>query len=58
MIKNGKYELENAEIISETHVKLVPLTEIKSILHSIGFINIEIFQKNESSWNAIIAQKQ
>ncbi len=58
MIKNGKYEIENAEIISKTYVKLVPLIEIKSILQSIGFINIEIFLKNESAWNTIIAQKQ
>ena len=29
MIKDGKYEIENEEIIAETHVKLTPLSEIK-----------------------------
>ncbi|MEJ2271074.1 MAG: class I SAM-dependent methyltransferase [Candidatus Bathyarchaeota archaeon] len=58
MIKDGIFEVENAEIISKTHVNLVPLTEIKLILQSIGFIKIETISRKESAWNTIIAQKQ
>ena len=58
MIKDGIYEIENEEIIAKTHVNLIPLTEIKSILQSIGFINIDIITKKKSAWNTVIAQKQ
>ena len=58
MIKDGKYEIENEEIIAETHVKLTPLSEIKSMLQLIGFINVAVYSKKKSPWNTIIAQKQ
>jgi ubiquinone/menaquinone biosynthesis C-methylase UbiE len=57
MIKNGVYELENAEIITKTHVHLVALEEIQKILQFVGFMNVEVFTKKESTWNAVVAQK-
>jgi len=57
MIKDGIYELENAEMIKKTHVRLVPLETLKSTLQSLGFVHIEIFRKKRSAWNAILAQK-
>jgi ubiquinone/menaquinone biosynthesis C-methylase UbiE len=57
MVKNGVYEVKNAQIIEETSVCLEPLHEIQSMLQSIGFINVETFRKRGSPWNAVIAQK-
>jgi ubiquinone/menaquinone biosynthesis C-methylase UbiE len=57
MIKDGKYEVENAELIAKTQVRLVPLEEIQGILHSAGYSNVKIYKKKKSSWNAILAQK-
>lgn len=57
MIKDGIYDLENMEIITKTQVCLVPLKKIRKVLESIGFVNIEIFIKSGSPWNAVLAQK-
>jgi ubiquinone/menaquinone biosynthesis C-methylase UbiE len=57
MIKDGVYEVENAEIIAETQVHLVPLQEMKRMLYSAGFSNVEVYRKRKSGWNAILAQK-
>lgn len=57
MIKNGTYEVENAEIIAKTQVHLVPLQEMQRILQSAGFISAKIYRKRKSNWNAILAQK-
>ena len=57
MIKDGVYEVENAEIITKTQVCLVSLKEIWKVLESVGFANIEIFTKSGSPWNAVLAQK-
>lgn len=57
LIKDGSYEIENAELIKKTHVHLVPLEQLKNTLQSLGFIHIEIFRKKMSAWNAILAQK-
>ena len=57
MIKDGKYEIENAETIAKAHVKLLSMQEIEIVLHSAGFINVRIFRKPCSPWNVIIAQK-
>jgi ubiquinone/menaquinone biosynthesis C-methylase UbiE len=57
MLKNGVYELENAEIITKTHVHLVPLQEIRKTFQFVGFMNVEVFTKKESAWNAVVAQK-
>ena len=45
-------------LIEETHVKLFPLEEIQNVMHTVGFVCVQIFTKAESPWNAILAQKQ
>lgn len=57
MIKDGIFEVENAEIIAKTHVHLLTVSDIKSVMSSAGFVNIRTFIKPESPWNAILAQK-
>jgi ubiquinone/menaquinone biosynthesis C-methylase UbiE len=57
MIKDGKYEVENAEIIAKTQVHLVPLQEIQTILQSVGYGIVKVYRKRKSDWNAILAQK-
>ncbi len=57
MIKDGIYEVENAQLIGKTHVNLLELKEINLILHSAGFVNIEIHRKEGTAWNVIVAQK-
>ncbi len=57
MVQDGEYEIKNAKLIEETHVRLVPLEEIRNVMQSVGFAGIQIFTKSESPWNAVIAQK-
>jgi SAM-dependent methyltransferase len=57
MIKDGTYEVENAEIIAKTQVHLVPLQEMQRILQSAGFISTKVYRKRKSKWNAILSQK-
>jgi len=57
MTKDGKFEVEHAEIIAKTHVKLYPLTEMQSMLESAGF-SVEVSRKPDSCWNVIVAQKR
>jgi SAM-dependent methyltransferase len=57
MIKDGIYEVENAELIAKTNVRLVPLQEMQRILLSVGYSNVEVYRKRKSVWNVIIAQK-
>jgi ubiquinone/menaquinone biosynthesis C-methylase UbiE len=57
MIKDGIYEVENAEIIAKTNVHLVPLQEIQRSLYSVGFSNVKVQRKGKSDWNAVLAQK-
>ncbi len=57
MIKDGVFEIENAETIAKTHVHLLTLNEIKKLLRSEGFVSLKIFRKRKSPWNAILAQK-
>ena len=47
-----------AKIIEETHVKLLPLQEIQKVMESVGFVNVQVFTKAQSPWNAILAQKK
>jgi hypothetical protein len=49
------YEVENAEIIEKTRVRLIPLERIRKILQFTGFTNVHIFAKAESPWNAVLA---
>ncbi len=57
MIKNGKFEVENAEIIAKTHVKLRSLDELQGLLEAAGF-NVEVSRKPNSPWNVVAAQKR
>jgi ubiquinone/menaquinone biosynthesis C-methylase UbiE len=57
MIKEGKYEVDNAEIIAKTQVHLLSLQEMQRMLYSAGFSNVKIYRKRKSDWNAILAQK-
>jgi ubiquinone/menaquinone biosynthesis C-methylase UbiE len=56
MVKDGKYEVENAEMIAKAHVKLFSIQEIVNMLECEGF-DVEVFRKSCSPWNAILAQK-
>ncbi len=38
MVKDGLYEVENAKLIAETHVRLIPLQEIRNIMLAIGLV--------------------
>jgi SAM-dependent methyltransferase len=57
MIVDGVYEVENAETIAKTHVHLVALQEMRRILLSVGYSNVEVYRKRKSVWNVILAQK-
>ena len=57
MIKDGVFEVENAEIIAKTQVHLVPLREMQRILHSADYNSIKVDRKKKSDWNAIVAKK-
>ena len=56
MVKDGKYEVENAEMIAKVHVKLFSIQELQGMLEDAGF-TVEVFRKPCSPWNAIVAQK-
>jgi ubiquinone/menaquinone biosynthesis C-methylase UbiE len=57
MVKNGVYEVENAEIIAKTQVHLFSLEEMERMLYSSGFRSVKVYRKRKSDWNAILAQK-
>jgi ubiquinone/menaquinone biosynthesis C-methylase UbiE len=57
MVKDGVYEIKNAKMIAQTHVRLIPLEEIKNTLLSVGFADVQVFTKAGSPWNAVLAQK-
>ena len=57
MVQDGMYEVKYAKLIKETHMRLLPLEEIRSILQSVGFEGVQVFTKPESPWNAVLAQK-
>jgi ubiquinone/menaquinone biosynthesis C-methylase UbiE len=58
MVQDGAYEVENARLIAETHVCLIPLEKIRNVMESVGFVRVQIFTKAESPWNVVLAQKQ
>ena len=58
MVQDGVYEITNAKLIEETHVRLIPLKEIQRVLQSIGFVDVQVFTEIDSAWNAVIAKKQ
>jgi ubiquinone/menaquinone biosynthesis C-methylase UbiE len=57
MVKDGVYEVKKAELISKAHVQLYGLDEMCGMLRSAGFVEVEVFRKENSPWNAIAAQK-
>jgi ubiquinone/menaquinone biosynthesis C-methylase UbiE len=57
MVKDGVYEVENARMIEQTHVRLLSMEEIKNVLCAVGFADVRIFTKAASPWNAVLAQK-
>jgi len=57
MVKDGCYDKEKAALIEKVHVHLFTLEEIRIMLQSAGFTNIGIFRKENSAWNAVLAQK-
>lgn len=57
MVQDGLYEVENSRLIELTHVRLIPLEQIRDVMQSIGFLNIQIYTLADSPWNAIFAQK-
>src|SRR5665647_1466101 len=57
MVKDGVYEVKNAEIIAKTQVHLVPLPEMQRILQSVGFSSVNVYRKRKSEWNVILALK-
>jgi SAM-dependent methyltransferase len=57
MVKDGVYEVKNAKLIQETHVRLIPLREIQNVMCSVGFVDVQVFTETESPWNAVLAQK-
>jgi ubiquinone/menaquinone biosynthesis C-methylase UbiE len=57
MIQDGVYEVTHALLIEETHVRLIPLEEIRNAVQSTGFVGAQVFTEAGSPWNAVIAQK-
>ncbi len=57
MVKDRVYEVKHAKLIEKTHVRLLSLDEIRSILQSVGFVDVKVFTKGKSPWNAIVALK-
>jgi ubiquinone/menaquinone biosynthesis C-methylase UbiE len=57
MAKDGKFEIENAEMIAKTHVKLYTLEELQGLLEVAGF-DVEVSRKPGSAWNVVLAQKR
>lgn len=57
MIKDGKYDVENAEMIAKAHVKLFSVQEIVNMLECEELVDVEVCRKPCSPWNAILAQK-
>jgi ubiquinone/menaquinone biosynthesis C-methylase UbiE len=57
MIKDDVYDVKDAEIIQKTHLHLFRLEEIKAMLQTAGFVTVDIFRKDGSPWNVVVATK-
>lgn len=57
MVKDGVYDVKYAKTIEQVHVMLIPLEEIKNTALRVGFADVQIFTKEGSPWNAVLAQK-
>ena len=58
MVKDGAYEVEHAKMIEQTHMRLFPLEEIRNIMYSVGFADVQVITKANSSWNVFLAKKR
>ena len=47
-----------AYIIKETLVRLLALEEIQDTMQLVGFVDVQLFTKPDTEWNAILAQKK
>jgi len=52
------YGVTPAKLVEETKVKLFPLEEIQTVMQSVGFVDVQVFTKAKSDWNAVLAQRQ
>lgn len=57
LIMDGIYDVDQAEIIRKTHVRLYPLEQIQEMLELAGFVSVKVSVKDKMPWNAIVAQK-
>jgi SAM-dependent methyltransferase len=57
LIKDGIYDVDQAELIRKVHVQLYPLGEIRDLLEAAGFVSVKVSVKEKMPWNAIVAQK-
>jgi ubiquinone/menaquinone biosynthesis C-methylase UbiE len=57
MVKDGVYDVKSAKTIEQAHVRLIPLDEIKVATLSVGFADVQIFTREGSPWNAVLAKK-
>jgi uncharacterized SAM-dependent methyltransferase len=57
MVKDGVYDVKKAALIEKVHVRLFALEEIQAMLKKAGFTTIEVFRKEDSAWNTVLAQK-
>lgn len=57
MVKDGKYEVENAETVKKCGVCLLSLQEIENLLESAKFAEVKVFKKPDSVWNTVVATK-
>lgn len=57
MVKDGIYEVKHKKLIEQTSVRLIPLEEIRNILKSVGFADVQLFTRTGSSWNTFLAKK-
>jgi ubiquinone/menaquinone biosynthesis C-methylase UbiE len=57
MVKDGSYDVKSARTIEQAHVRLIPLDEIRNTALRVGFVNVQVFTKEGSPWNAVLAKK-
>jgi SAM-dependent methyltransferase len=57
MIRDCVYEVNNADMIEKSHVRLLPVEKIQCLLESAGFAEVKTFRRNNSAWNVILAEK-
>ena len=57
IVKDGIYEIKKAKTIKKAHVQLISLDEIRNIMESVGFVDVQILTKVKSPWNAVLARK-